>query len=86
MSVEGVGAAGWQRIDRTLLSIQYLRALAAIAVLVAHGLPGLPQLPISLLGLASGLATFLLVERPMMRLVRTLRAACRTRPLGGLAT
>jgi len=55
MSVEGVGTVGWQRIDRTLLSIQYLRALAAIAVLVAHGLPNLPQLPISLLGLAMDL-------------------------------
>jgi exopolysaccharide production protein ExoZ len=45
-------AAGWRRINRKLLSIQYIRGGAAVIVLCAHGSPGLPQEVVTKMGLA----------------------------------
>lgn len=46
------GSDGWRRINRKLLSIQYIRGGAAVVVLCAHGAPGLPQIVITKMGMA----------------------------------
>lgn len=45
----------WRRLDRQLLSVQYMRGIAAVMVLVAHGLPNGPPLLIGLLASAMDL-------------------------------
>lgn len=43
---------GWRKIDRRLLSIQYIRGGAAIVVLCAHGTPSLPVPVLTKMGMA----------------------------------
>lgn len=43
---------GWRRINRKLLSIQYIRGGAAVVVLCAHGMPGLPPELVLKMGMA----------------------------------
>jgi exopolysaccharide production protein ExoZ len=50
--VNAEGPKGWTRIDRKLLSIQYIRGGAAVIVLCAHGAPGLPEVLITKMGMA----------------------------------
>jgi len=50
--LHGEGRTGWRRINRRLLSIQYIRGGAAVVVLCAHGTPGLPQIILTKMGMA----------------------------------